>query len=191
MLIFSIDVGITNIGVCLYDTDENKKIVFADKVSIAGSLKEFKKSGEHSIIPRVCKLLFFEGKISDMVDAADVVIIEQQMKRDMLLIQYTIGTFCFERNKKYEFINPRSVKTYFGCGKLSRKGTSKSVKGKKNNHAQNKKEFIALASKLFPSFMSKIPHKKKDDVSDAILQAVYYSHRVVDKKRKKCIIDVR
>lgn len=171
MLVFSIDPGLVNIGVCFMDTSENK-ILYADKVQMCNRMKDLKSEAE--IIPRVYKL-FFTGKIGQMVDAADVVLIEQQMKRKFLLIQYTLGSFCFEKHKSYEFVSPKCIKTHFNSGKVSRKKAGKSVRGKKNNHAANKKAAVEIATHLFPQFMLRVNSKKRDDVADAMLQAKWYT----------------
>ena len=170
MLIFSIDVGITNMGICFYNSETPSKLLFIDKISLSSSLKELRKHGEHSLIPKIKEMFFGENKISKMVDKSDIVIIEQQMKTKMKLIQYSIGSMCNAHNKQYAFISPNSVKNYFKTGASSRK-----LKGKKKNYAANKKAAITLATKLFPAYMRHIPHYKKDDVSDAIVQAVYYA----------------
>lgn len=170
MLIFSIDPGLVNVGACLYDSTESK-IVWADKVQLTPRMKDLKTEAE--IIPRVYKL-FFMGELWEMIKSADVVLIEQQMKKKFLLIQYVIGALCFERNIDYKFVSPRSVKVHFKSGKASRKKEGKSVRGAKNNHAANKKAAIKLATALFPEFMLRVTATKRDDIADAVLQAKWF-----------------
>jgi Holliday junction resolvasome RuvABC endonuclease subunit len=173
MLVLSIDPGLVNIGVCLMDTNE-KQILYADKVHICTRMKDLMTESE--IIPRVYEC-FFTGKIGKMLDLADIVLIEQQMKRKFLLIQYTIGAICFEKHKAYEFVSPKRIKTFFHSGKQSRKQNGKNVKGKFNNHAENKKTAVAIATYYYPQFMLRVNSKKRDDVADAILQARWYAMR--------------
>lgn len=190
-LVFSIDPGLTSVGVCLFDARENK-VLYADKLSLAPSLKDFKKSGEHTIVQRVYKLFFYEeSPIKKYVDAAGTILIEIQMKRTFLLIQYVIGALAFAEDKKYVFISPRSIKKLFGIGKNARSGTIKAVEGEKKNHSANKKAAIIKATELFPAFMASVSASKKDDISDAILQACWYGHtklfppQKTHRKRKK------
>jgi len=187
MLIFSIDPGIVNIGACLFDTSDNK-VIWADKVQLCAKMKDMKTESE--IIPRVYKV-FFTDKIFEMIQAADIVLIEQQMKKKFFLIQYVLGAICFEKGIDYKFASPRSVKTYFKSGKTSRKKTGTSVRGSNSNHAANKKTAIELATKLFPSFMLRVNVKKRDDVADAILQAKWYCDKYIIKKSKKLVKDVQ
>jgi hypothetical protein len=172
-LIFSIDPGVVNIGVCWFNATKNK-ILFADKVQIAPRMKDVKNESE--IIPRIYKL-FFIGKIYEMIKVSNVVLIEQQMKRKFLLFQYSLGAILFEKNIDYVFQSPRSIKTQYSIGKTARKKAGKSVKGVKNNHAANKKAGIDLISKLYPKFMNKVNLKKRDDIADAVLQARYYTEK--------------
>ena len=181
MLVFSIDPGLVNLGVCFYDAVDNN-VLYADKVQLTAKMKDLKTESE--IIPRVYKV-FFTGKLWDMIKDADIVLIEQQMKKKFFLVQYVLGAICFEKHIAYEFISPRSIKSHFQSGKVSRKGTSAAVRGKKSNHAANKKQAVALALELFPKFMGRVTSKKRDDVADALLQAKWYADTKVNKVRKK------
>jgi len=170
-LVFSIDPGLVNVGVCLYNATQDT-IVYANKVQLTPSMKEMKTEAE--IIPRVYKL-FFQGPLKEMIDKASIVLVEKQMKRKFYLVQYVIGAVCFHEAKEYRFVCPRSVKTHFKSGKLSRKISGTSVKGSKKNHTENKKTAVELATKLFPAFMQKVTAAKRDDVADAVLQAKWYA----------------
>ncbi|GBG33227.1 Hypothetical Protein FCC1311_094512 [Hondaea fermentalgiana] len=162
-LIFSIDVGVVNIRVAFYEAN-GQDMVFADKVSLAPSMKAMKDEAE--IIPRVFKLFFHqESPLKAMIEQARVVIVEQQKKRKMLLIQHVIGALCFRSNFAYEFVSPRSVKAHFNTVKFSCKKSGKSVKGAKKNHAANKRAAVEKAHSLFPKFMSRVSAAKRDDVA--------------------------
>lgn len=177
MLIFSIDPGIVNIGVCLYDSDTNR-IVWADKVQLATTLIKFKKAGgEDILMDAVDKLFIGDGATAcqKSFGIADIVVVERQMKRVMIIIQHLIRSMCKYTNKRCKIIAPVSIKNVFGTGKTARKKKQLSVKGTKENYKANKKMAIVKACELFPEYMSKVNDKKKDDVADAILQAVGYS----------------
>jgi hypothetical protein len=184
MYVFSIDPGLVNIGVCFYDTTE-QRIIFADKVQMVTRMKDLKTESE--IIPRVYKL-FFTGKMWEMIRTSSVVLIEQQMKKKFSLIQYVLGAICFEKEINYKFVSPRAVKTHFGSGKTARAGTRAAVRGNKNNYSANKKAAVALATTMFKPFMAKLSVTKRDDVADALLQAKYFADKeniYTERERKR------
>lgn len=176
--IFSIDVGIVNMGVALLN-GVTKEIIFADKVSLASRLKEIKSDSE--LLPRIKTCFFKEGsKMNKMVQESDVVLIECQMKRKMIIIQHIIATICSERGKMFYFVNPSCIKRHFGTGFHARRQKGVVVKGKKTNHKLNKKSAITMASSLYPTFMKSLTVSKRDDVADALLQARWFAEKKIN-----------
>lgn len=173
-LIFSIDIGVVNVGIVLLHK-KTRKIIFGDKVSLAPSLKSVKS--EYEYVPRVYKLLFdpYTSKLRKYIDRASVVLIEKQMKTRMINIQHIISGFCTRFNIEYKFVSPRSIKAHFGIGAFSRKSNGTVVKGVKENHSANKKLAVAKATELYPGFMRELSSSKRDDVADALLQAVWFA----------------
>lgn len=173
-LVFSIDIGVVNVGVLLYDKKKNK-ILFGDKLSLASSLRSVRS--EYEYVPRVYKLFFdqFTSKCRKMMDKSCVVLIEKQMKTRMINIQHIISGFCVRFNIKHRLVSPRTIKAFFKIGSKSRKDDGTYVKGVKENHSANKKLAIIKASELFPSYMNSLSSSKKDDVADALLQAIWFS----------------
>jgi hypothetical protein len=170
--VLSIDVGIVNVGVALMNA-KTGQIAFADRLSLAPALRAMSKESE--ITPRVFKLFFDEkSPHRRLVDMARIVLIEQQMTSKQKLIQYTIGAYCLMLNKAYRYVGPKSIKAFYNTGKFSRKKAGKSVRGRKENHAANKKAAIALAKQKWPSVMARVDSKKQDDVADALLQASWF-----------------
>jgi hypothetical protein len=170
--IFSIDPGIVNIGAACYN-GKTKDILFANKLTLAPSMKAM--ANEAEIIPRVFKLFFDNASpYKKMIDNSKIVLIENQMKRKMLLIQHVIGAICFANNINYQFVAPQSIKVHFDTGKKSRAKQGIKLKGNKTNHKANKKMGIAKAIELFPAYMKKVSVTKQDDIADALLQAVWY-----------------
>lgn len=184
MLIYSIDPGLVNIGVTLFDTSKKTKpIVFADKVQLVKRMKDLKSEDE--MITR-CYALFFDTQNSEharRLQSADVVLIEQQMKRKYLIFQAILGSLCFAHNKKHVIVRPIQVKKMFGTGSASRntttsrkrKGAAAKVVTKKTSHAANKKAAVEHATALFPAHMRNISATKRDDVADSLLQALWYA----------------
>lgn len=167
--VLSVDPGIVNVGCALVNA-KTGAVGFVNRLTLAPSLKAMNKESE--ITPRVFKLFLKEYR--SLIDRAAIVLIEIQMKTKMKLIQYTLGAFCLSINKPYRYIGPRSIKAFYNTGKFSRKGTGDAVRGKKNNHAANKKAAIRLAFQKWPALMAKIDKKKQDDAADALLQAEWF-----------------
>lgn len=171
--VFSIDPGVVNVGVSCYDYATNT-VIFSGKLTLAPSMKDM--GTEDMIIPRVFKL-FFDDKNSPykkMINNSRIVLVENQMKRKMLLIQHVIGAMCFAGNIDYKMVNPRSIKAHFDIGSYARKKSGDSVKGNKNNHAANKKMAISKIKDLFPRIFDNVSVKKQDDMADSLLQAIWY-----------------
>ncbi len=168
MIVLSIDPGLVNVGVCVFDTNKNK-ILFADKLHIASSLKEHKKSGETALVSRVNDTFFSKKSlIKEHLKDIEVCLIETQMKTLYKMISQVISAFCFSKKITVFHVSPRSVKRHFK--------TSSGLKTSSKAHGKNKKLAIKKAELLFPKFMSKIKNtKKKDDISDALLQAKYFA----------------
>lgn len=167
--VLSVDPGIVNVGCALVNA-KTGAVGFVNRLTLAPSLRAMSKESE--ITPRVFKLFLQEYR--SLVDRAAIVLIEQQMKTKMKLIQYSLGAFCMAINKPYRYIGPKSIKAFYNTGKFSRKGTGEAVRGKKNNHAANKKAAIRLAFQKWPAIMAKIDKKKQDDAADALLQAAWF-----------------
>jgi hypothetical protein len=182
-LVFSIDPGIVNIGACCYDY-KTGEVLFADRLTLAPSLKALKSDSE--IIPRVFKLFFddLHSPYKKMINSSRIVLIENQMKARMKIIQHVIGSLCFASNMDYQMVAPQSIKAHFNTGSYARKKAGKAVKGSKNNHRENKKMGIAKAEQLHPNLFAKCTKAKRDDIADALLQAVWYGDKENGKKRK-------
>ena len=183
-MIFSIDPGIVNVGVALYDY-ANKKVVFSGKLTLAPSLKAM--ASESEIVPRVFKL-FFDDKNSPykkMINNSKIVLIENQMKRKMLLVQHSIASFCFAGNIDYKMVDPRSIKSHFDIGAYARKKAGVAVKGNKNNHGANKKMAIVKIQEICPGIFTNVSITKQDDMADSLLQAIWYGDNILGIKRPK------
>jgi Holliday junction resolvasome RuvABC endonuclease subunit len=177
MLLFSIDVGIVNIGVAMVDS-ETKKIVYADKIQLASKAKLIKNMTQ--ITNDTYQLLFSTtSKYNAMIQKSSIVLIEQQMKNRLTNIQMTIGAFCKSIQKPFVYVSPRSVKTFYKLGKPSRK----QKESKKASHTANKKAAVQYVRKRWPEIISSFDSSKQDDIADAILQAMWYIESIKIKKK--------
>jgi len=144
MRILSIDVGIRNFAMSVYCTEAKEFVLFA--------LKDFIKIKD-------CVATMREFTLQEPFISADIILVENQMRSMMRTMATSIRAFHFEKTK---MIAPQSVKRWFNtCMK---------------KHGSNKKAAIVLARKLLNSKnlaqLEKL--KKKDDISDCVVQTHYY-----------------
>lgn len=182
MIILSIDVGIVNMGYCVYDSDK-KKVLIAEKLQLHPP--PAKKMQQSNIINHVYDLFFGENAPRRKeIEMSDIVLIEIQLKSRMLQIQQVIGTFLHAMKKPYKFISPRSVNTHFKIGKKYRPviaGAKKTVDRK--HYILNKKDGLRIMSDRFPELFRNITVEKRDDIADSLKQAVYFAE-LLDNKNK-------
>lgn len=178
--VFSIDPAVVNIGVCLYDY-KNGEVLFADRIQIAPSLKAL--GPDSQIVPKVFKLFFDTGSpYAKMIKSAKMVVIENQMKARMKIIQHVIGAMCFAGNVEYTMLAPQSVKCHFGTGSRARAKKGNRVKGTVGNYKANKVMAIEKATELHPKLFSNCPKTKQDDIADALLMCVYWGDKITGKR---------
>lgn len=173
MIILSIDVGVVNMGLCLFDSDRCE-IIRATSVGLVEKRSEIKSDIEY--IQRIRYLFQHSECGKQYFDPAEVVIIERQMKREMIIIQHIIATISEVIGKRHvEFITPLSVKRWFRKFVNVHDEKKRVKSGRRGvNHKLNKKESIYAFSVLFPEYNTS-DTKKKDDIADASLQAMYWS----------------
>ena len=138
MLVLAIDVGIVNLGVAVLETTTGK-FEHVGKVSLFPRLKALKKESE--LLHRIHELALdpFDPGLGKWASKASVVLIEQQMRRKMLIIQYILGSVFKMMNKEVKFIAPQRVKNVFG---LSR-----------GQHSANKRAAIDFIQGRYPQIM--------------------------------------
>ena len=153
--IISFDVGIKNLGFCVARVDAGKfYLERADK-------ETFDKAPLNSMICPIVQWLRNEFTNDDITQTT-VVLIENQMKARMKVIQTIIGTY-------FESATKAIVRFVSATGKLKFAEGSNLVKGK-SGYTQRKAMSISEVKRLTGSkFVCE--HDKEDDVCDAIMQA--------------------
>lgn len=163
--ILSFDVGIKNLAFCLFDVRDTE-------------IKKWGLLTLHGDVNRAAVNLadIFRG-MHDVVKDADVVLVEKQPGRNktMVRIEAYIHMYFVAMGKK--------VVLYSARNKLAR--TECSFRGKgKDNYSLRKKASISLTKEFITSEHTKQHQdmidlfnksKKKDDLADALLQALSYS----------------
>lgn len=161
--LLSIDPGISNLGITLFDPDKNS-IIHATKLSIVERVKLLKSEREY--VDRLHKIFTDPEFKSLFLKNTKIVLIEVQMRRAMIIVQHVIATIVTCLGLPFEFISPISVKNWFRGKKTT----------KRMGHKHNKKEAIRVFEKLFPGYT--ISSQKKDDIADSVLQAAYYKYKL-------------
>jgi hypothetical protein len=179
MLVLSFDIGIVNLGMCMFDSNL-KKILHAETLSLVERRADIKSEIDFE------HLLFKHVFNHNMFNSAEMVIIERQMRRDMVIIQHIIATMAILKSKPVEFISPQSVKIWFRKLLSIQRVTKK--KGRGVNHKSNKREALTVFRKLFPENTAIIEEMgKQDDIADAALQAAYWSSKKQKTSKKPAI----
>ena len=154
--VVAIDVGIKNLGLCVYDFITSQ-VVHWETVSLATKyqpmlnvryVREFVESHAH----------YFEH--------AQTVLVERQMRCNMRIIEAVFHTLFYDT---CIILNPRSVKLHYGLCM--------------HNYRANKERAVEWATDFVesnPRVIAETPKqtwtssKKRDDLADALLLVMYY-----------------
>ncbi len=158
MIIVSIDPGTKNLGWAVYDTDKCHFLSFG-RYDLTKDQPKAKKTKYAYLVRQ------FVDASKDVFDMADAVCVEIQMQAKMKVIATAFQCFFWE--KAHE-VSPRSVRTHFD------------ISTKK--YSTNKKASVDLIPKLSDTQISqqnkhwfaRFDKKKRDDVADAMLIALYW-----------------
>jgi Holliday junction resolvasome RuvABC endonuclease subunit len=149
MRVVSIDPGLRNFGYAIVQDDN---LVAFDSICI-WDLVPKKKQTDYPYIARVLV------ENTDIFRNADVILIERQMQSRMKMIACALRCFFWDKSR---MVAPISVRKHF---KIST-----------GVYKNNKKASVALVPKFFDEKQMKrfMAHKKKDDIADAVLMAMYF-----------------
>tara|TARA_B100001059_G_C17754513_1_gene539138 strand:- start:606 stop:1163 length:558 start_codon:yes stop_codon:yes gene_type:complete len=159
MIIVAIDPGTRNLGWSVYDTDKCHFLSFG-RYNLQ---KDHPKNKQTKYAWLVKQFIESSRKVFDMADA---VCVEIQMQAKMKVIATAFQ--CFFWDKAHE-VSPRSVRTHFDI----------SMK----NYSKNKKASVdliptlptTLISQQNKNWFARFDKKKRDDVADAMLIALYWN----------------
>ena len=157
MIVVAIDPGLRNLGWSLYDT---KKEIFLNFGRY--DLYEGQPKVMHTKYAQLVKTFVDASK--SVFDMADAVCIEIQMTAKFKVIATAFQCFFWE---KAHLVSPKSVRHHFQIST--------------GNYAKNKKASIAIIPTLsIPAankkFFETFDKKKRDDVADAMLIALYWAN---------------
>jgi hypothetical protein len=156
--VIAIDVGIRNLGICVFDFC-SAKFIFWNNVPIVPNGRYIPSNN----VKYVRDLL---SRYESFFSNAHCVLVERQMRCNMRIIEAIIQTMFYD---KCIVINPRSVKAHYSIG-------TKNYRMNKQKAVQWADRFItsnaaAFAPGVHETFLS---NEKKDDFADALLMVTYY-----------------
>lgn len=173
MIVTSIDIGTVNGG---FATLDNDKILYADWYQLHPKGRGKGKIKEFEVIDILDKKFFKNKTFFELIKRSDIVLIENQMTRIMLIIQYALGALFHKANIPYKFVRPQDVKRHFNSGT--------------GFHKSNKKTAEEIMEHFYPNYLATVDSNKHDDVSDAILMALYWYQKESGIKPERLPIDI-
>ena len=156
--IIAIDVGIKNLGLCVFDF-ATAKFVFWDNISLV-------PNGRYLPAENVQYVRNFVARYQSFFNEAAVVLVERQMRCNMRIVEAVIQTLFFD---KCVVINARSVKAHYNLG-------TKNYRMNKQRAVEWADAFLTNNPNAFDSGVATpfaLQHKK-DDLADSLLLVTYY-----------------
>ena len=157
--IIAIDVGIKNLGLCIFDF-RTAKVVEWENASLVSS-------GRYVPSNNVKYVRDFIRRYERYFDDAFQVVIERQMRCNMRIVESVIHALYYER---CVIVSARSVKLHYDLSTRNyRMNKQKAVEWAKEFVTRNSQAFVdGLVSRSFASA------KKQDDLADSLLLVMYY-----------------
>ena len=158
MLIGSLDIGIRNLGFCIYNTETNsiQHVEVIDLLRVRGSKRRL-PFGDLSVLFLVKRMV---ADRAALFQQCTYIGIEKQMSRKMILIQFCLEAVLDQCCEVFQ-ISPRCVKSMFGTSR--------------GKHAANKRAAIVKMYELIDADARRIinesfPKKKM------MLPMLFYKH---------------
>lgn len=155
--IIAIDVGIKNLGLCIFDFHTSKVCVW-ENVSLV-------PNGRYQPMNNVEYVFGLVERFGEYFKLAGRVVIERQMRCNMRIIESVLQALFYE---KCTIISARSVKAHYDL-------STRNYRTNKVVAVEWVTEFTESNSAAFePAALSKFKAKKKDDLADSLLLVLYY-----------------
>lgn len=156
--IIAIDVGIKNLGVCVFDF-VTAKFVYWDNVSLVAS-------GRYSPANNVQYIRDFIVRFRCFFDEAAHVLIERQMRCNMRIIESVLQALFFD---VCLVINARNVKMHYDL-------STRNYRMNKQRAVEWAQAFVENNPNAFAHGVTEVmkQQKKRDDLADSLLLVTYY-----------------
>jgi len=156
--IVAIDVGIKNLGLCVFDL-ATCKFVFWNNVSLV-------PNGRYLPANNVQYVRDFVARHEWAFNEAQAVLVERQMRCNMRIVESILQTLFFDQ---CVIINARSVKAHYNLGtKNYRMNKERAVEWVTDFVCSNPTAFNIGVTSAFEQ------QNKKDDLADSLLLITYY-----------------
>ena len=155
MFVVAIDVGIKNLGLCVYDFTTSK-VVHWDTVSLT--------NGRYIPALNVQYVLKFVAKYAVFFEQAVTIVIERQMRCNMRIIEAILETLFYDRCR---VIHARSIKAHY---KLS----TRNYRANKQKAVEWAEAFVNANPSAFTCADVFRQSAKRDDLADSLLLVMYY-----------------
>tara|TARA_B110000046_G_scaffold183095_1_gene218451 strand:- start:2399 stop:2944 length:546 start_codon:yes stop_codon:yes gene_type:complete len=156
--VVSIDVGIKNLGICVFDFSSSKFVCWKNCSLVT--------SGRYIPSNNVNYIRSFINEHSQYLDNSVAVLIERQMRCNMRIIESVLHALYFDN---CIIIQPRAVKMHYDLGtKNYRHNKDKAVSWVKQFLHFNRSAFTENTIQAFEGA------PKKDDLADALIMVLYY-----------------
>jgi len=157
--VVAIDVGIKNLGICVFDF-RTAKVVEWDNVTLV-------PSGRYIPANNVQYVRDFVQRFERYFNDAFQVVIERQMRCNMRIVESVLQTMFFDRCL---IISARSVKLHYDL-------STKNYRANKQRAVLWAKQFVMQNPQAFePGLPQRVffGQKKQDDLADSLLMIMYY-----------------
>ena len=156
--VIALDVGIRNMGMCVYDFTCSK-IVYWDNVPLM--------TGRYVPMNNVQYVRDFVRRMHHYFDEAAAVIVERQMRCNMRIIEALLQQAFFE---VCTVISARSVKAHYNLSMGNYKANKEAAVDWAETFARN--NFTSFGANGTAAFNAK--GAKRDDLADSLLLLLYY-----------------
>lgn len=174
--VLSIDIGIRHLALTVVSVDKEnytfKDCKWADLIDITvfHCLPDCKLHHDKTFTDWINHVLV---KYREIFEKVDVVLIERQPPSGLVVVEQMI--FSAYRNKSI-LISPNSVHKHFSIGIF--------------DYDKRKEYSVQIASKYIGEDLIK-NYERKHDISDTILFALFWTHKMREEKRRKELLDKR
>lgn len=156
--VIAIDVGIKNLGLCVYDFVTNR-IVHWDNVSLVAN-------GRYIPMNNVRYVYDFINRHSALFLNCHTLVIERQMRANMRIIEAVFETLYFGKCK---VISPRCVKMHYNL-------SARNYRANKQKAVEWALEYCLCNPQVVGEFVNRFKQEKtkQDDMADALLLVMYF-----------------
>jgi hypothetical protein len=153
--VISIDVGIKNLGLCIFHMQLGKVVVWTNESLVPRGKQYFPRQNVEYVRALI-------ERYRPYFDSCFQLVVERQMRSNMRVIEAILETSYFNN---CTIISPRSVKAHYGLST--------------RNYKMNKLVAVQWVERFLESNPDTAPTElfkgaKKDDLADALIMLLYY-----------------